>query len=334
MGTWKRPARIANATVALASMLGTSNASAAVEVGSDCMANDGEGGSHFVPLAKAVGSPMPLAAPFDGVATHWTVRKGASLAALSGPERLEVYRPTGVASQVQLVALGDEGVVAGELNSFETRIPVRAEDRFSAFATSSGMGTLFCKTGNSQDIIGIGSEPLAVGDVPKLLTGTEYQVPVSVTIEPDADGDGYGDESQDGCPTIGTYQAPCAAVELRASSRVRKGAILLLVDASAAASVQVDGQVSWRIRQRRRERAAQWKRKRRIVIRLSGGTQQVAPGTTARFRIPLPQRVQRRLKALGRKVALKATIASVATDPAGQVTTDRLEVRLRGRKPR
>ena len=35
------------------------------------------------------------------------------------------------------------------------------------------------------------------------------QIPVFATVEPDADGDGYGDETQDQCPTQATTQGAC-----------------------------------------------------------------------------------------------------------------------------
>jgi hypothetical protein len=53
------------------------------------------------------------------------------------------------------------------------------------------------------------------GDVPVGATQTatgpfpNYRVNVAATIEPDADEDGFGDETQDQCPTDASTQGPC-----------------------------------------------------------------------------------------------------------------------------
>jgi hypothetical protein len=40
----------------------------------------------------------------------------------------------------------------------------------------------------------------------------ETLVNISVVLEPDADHDGFGDETQDQCPTNATTQGPCPTV--------------------------------------------------------------------------------------------------------------------------
>jgi hypothetical protein len=39
--------------------------------------------------------------------------------------------------------------------------------------------------------------------------GSNHQIDVSAVLEADADHDGFGDETQDQCPTNGTTQGPC-----------------------------------------------------------------------------------------------------------------------------
>jgi uncharacterized repeat protein (TIGR01451 family) len=48
------------------------------------------------------------------------------------------------------------------------------------------------------------------------------RVPVAARLEPDADGDGYGDESQDGCPTDATLQDACRVDLALAASADRR----------------------------------------------------------------------------------------------------------------
>ena len=52
------------------------------------------------------------------------------------------------------------------------------------------------------------------GDVLPPTMGTfartpDLQLNVSAILEPDADGDGFGDETQDQCPTDASTQGPC-----------------------------------------------------------------------------------------------------------------------------
>ena len=51
--------------------------------------------------------------------------------------------------------------------------------------------------------------PLVAGQGPRGSVDATGELLVQAVIEPDADGDGFGDETQDGCPTQGSNQGPC-----------------------------------------------------------------------------------------------------------------------------
>ena len=328
-------ARAVTAAALAVTLLGAPAADGAVSVGQTAPGSTNLCGTGNSAQSTEAGPPSYVI-PSPGVITAWQHKAHPS----GGDGRLLVWKGPPVPPLTLAGRSAVETFAGGQLQSFPTRVPVSAGDVLGLRVHSMNTGCTFF-TGAGDTAIARGAAPDIAPGESMMTTSTlpNQRVNVSATLEPDADGDGYGDESQDGCPTIATYQAACPnvelrAVELRAASRVRKRAILLLIDANTAASVQIHGQVGWHIRQRRSGRAAQSSRKRRLVVRLSGGTQDVAPGTTARFRIPLPKRVQRRLRALRRKASLKARISAVATDPAGQVTTERLQVELTGRKRR
>ena len=48
---------------------------------------------------------------------------------------------------------------------------------------------------------------------------TGLRADVSASVEPDADRDGFGDETQDGCPTDASTQGACPATGQRARAR-------------------------------------------------------------------------------------------------------------------
>ena len=64
---------------------------------------------------------------------------------------------------------------------------------------------VFTKKG--EDTIGVAGET-AIGDAPAMLLEGGFRLNVAADIEPDADHDGYGDETQDCCATDPSRQGP------------------------------------------------------------------------------------------------------------------------------
>jgi hypothetical protein len=307
--------------------LGTASpAPAASEVGSRCLANGSASDFTLLQIEQAPGSPLPLTAPASGVVTKWRVNSGLTSVLA---ENLRVFRATGGPNEFQAIADSrSEPIVPGE-NVFDTRIPVRAGDRFGAYAASPS-GALYCTTADPADVMGAVHFNAAVGTTQAYTPNANFQVALSAVVEPDADGDGYGDETQDQCPKGAAYQGKCPHVTLGVVAVARKRSILLRVRGSSEASVHVFGQVGWGIRPKPRRDAGRSRGKTRLIVGLSGGTKNVAPGRATRFRIQLPKAVLRRLGRLTPRESLKAKITAQATDLAGRVTNRRLTVKLKG----
>jgi hypothetical protein len=115
-------------------------------------------------------------APITGVLVHWALRTEASGVGVQPA----VYR--GVSSTP--IDVDAATTTAIPLTTADVRLPVLAGDRLGVHATG--------------------------GSLPRSdVSGTLL---VSGVIEPDADNDGYGDESQDACPAEGSlHVAPCHA---------------------------------------------------------------------------------------------------------------------------
>ena len=90
------------------------------------------------------------------------------------------------------------GTVTSGLNTFDTKISVEAGDRFGVLGSS--IGTLYCNTEDPGDLMGIAEGGIPAGGTATFKEKTGAQAAVSAVIEPDADRDGYGDETQDKCP--------------------------------------------------------------------------------------------------------------------------------------
>ncbi|HEX2392749.1 MAG TPA: hypothetical protein VHI77_07500 [Solirubrobacterales bacterium] len=69
---------------------------------------------------------------------------------------------------------------------------------------------------------------------------TTGELLIQGTIEPDADGDGFGDETQDQCPTQRTTQGPCdTAAPLVSGLRVRHGRIRYTLSEPATVALRL-----------------------------------------------------------------------------------------------
>ena len=110
-----------------------------------------------------------------------------------------------------------EGVADGNNGPFATRIPVVANDlvALGVGPLAAGQNPPYCVFsggGAAQSRVRLladdapGTAPLSWDAMPTY----PYRVSVSASLEPDLDHDGYGDETQDSCPTDATTHGSCA----------------------------------------------------------------------------------------------------------------------------
>lgn len=193
-------------------------------------------GETFVPTADcstfntyvqagSVGNQYEV--PSDGVITSWSHEAGAT-----GPSlKFKVHRPTG-GNNFSLVGESElTATVANQLNSFDTRIPVTSGDLIGMFlAPAESFPTCALLTpGIAQNEVGFFIGDTAVGDNLFTVGPPEGKLDISARLEPDADGDGFGDETQDQCPDDPSTQGACALparigkVKVTGPSRLKKG---------------------------------------------------------------------------------------------------------------
>jgi Domain of unknown function DUF11 len=144
-----------------------------------------------------------------GVVTGWHIKSGS----IGGEVRLRVLRPagggkyTGAGTGAPWKITRDDPYV----NDFPDRLPVKAGDVLAVDNTSNALflstdsGTVKAFTPSVADgatVAPTANEPGA------------RRVLMSADIEPDTDGDGYGDETQDACPAAGDrHLAPCSGAQ-------------------------------------------------------------------------------------------------------------------------
>jgi hypothetical protein len=165
-------------------------------------------------LQSSLQAPGGITSPMDGVVVRWRVRSASSPGTLT----LRIVKPNGSG---QFTGDGTGAPVTpvtdGSVNTFATRLPIHAGEQIGVDCCNAVSDFLFHSTGNASDAFsyfGGGG-----GDQPDLVDGEPFRSPqgtnaniellVNADIEADADHDGYGDETQDLCPTDPTTQGPC-----------------------------------------------------------------------------------------------------------------------------
>ena len=150
------------------------------------------------------GASLAYTSPITGVITRWQLASGSA----GNTVRLRVVRPGDTPGTFHGQGTGLAHTTDAALNQFATeRLHIQAG---WSIALDDAQG-LFFATGLSGALVRWWSPALQDASGASAPTNTSpagYSLQVNADIEPDADGDRYGDETQDGCPGDATRQAP------------------------------------------------------------------------------------------------------------------------------
>jgi hypothetical protein len=210
VGAVTRKLGSAAAVVAIVMLGAAGSAQAALTLGADLTqtansfpcASNAETCTNANPALPPGEQASPAA---DGVVTSWKARINGT-----GPISLQVLDPsilmtTGVSTSATQNVTGTNVIVG----PFPTRQPIRAGELIALKATNATIAMSLMTTSASW----VRWEPfLADGAARAPNTGplnNSFVVLVNAQVEPDADNDHFGDETQDQCPTDATTQGPC-----------------------------------------------------------------------------------------------------------------------------
>jgi hypothetical protein len=214
-------ARLALGSAGIVVALGlfaTPQAVASTTIGDDFASGGCTGsGTPFTRLRAQTSSPGNLyEAPFDGVITSWTGTNG-----MWDHAALRVVR---LGSGTSFSVVGADAQRLDDAINL-VRIPVRQRDVIGLYYD----GTLGCKGSN----VGGGYATRdSLADVSPGSSGSfdpgndfpGYKISVAAQLERDADGDGYGDETQDLCPSDVSTQGLCPVPDMLApDTEITKG---------------------------------------------------------------------------------------------------------------
>jgi hemolysin type calcium-binding protein len=215
---WSYVAVVLVATLALCSA-----ADAAVTIGSDlsrgtappenwvpCLTGD-----HNCTLVQTVLPGRPLTSPIDGVMVRWRIKHASSTA----PFRVRVGRPAAGGAFTGAGTQEIAGFSCPDVCTLDVRLPVKAGDYAGVDASAVAVADIATVSGANL----AAWSPFLVDGQTRPPDGNygDFELLMNADIEPDADADGFGDETQDFCATQGdpANSAPCGPPRIRGKLR-------------------------------------------------------------------------------------------------------------------
>ena len=175
-------------------------------------------GSGFMEAQFLTASSPTYFVPSDGVITSWSA---ASNVAPQQAKLLILERVTnGPPPTYRIVAKSDYGTFgAVGVSTFPTQIPVRMGQEIGVY----GYACAFISPGDVAAASGGMIPEPAIGQEQTLTSlGGDRRADVSANLEPDCDGDGNGDETQDGSLIGGTCPRRTLSLDVN-KHKVKKG---------------------------------------------------------------------------------------------------------------
>jgi hypothetical protein len=268
-------------------------------------------GTPVAPLSTVPGTPS-YATP-HGVLTSWRFHSSGDSAA--GAVRLKIFRYTG--PDLVFKVLAESSLKTLEPDTaydFKERIPVDQGDLLGLTAVSDAEVGITVPGTPQNQLAQFGG-----GDIPPGQTGTatiawpDLRPSVAATVESDADGDGFGDDSQDKCPVDRTTQALCQFSFGRLKRNTKRGAAVLPVTVPGAGTLSLSG----------RGVAGQQASTSRAA---SAGGRAVASASTVKLVVKGKGKKKKTLNETGK---VKLNLAITYTPTGGDPTTRSMKVKLK-----
>jgi hypothetical protein len=326
----RTPRLVTALTIAGSALIGAPEASGAVTVGGDLQpAPSGNGLGCADPSCAWANTTLPgevLTSPVSGVVVRWRAR--VTNVGIDGTKiRLQVIRAagsgafTGVSvSETESLALSGADIV----HLFPTRQSITAGDQLALHADPPGVGSLAITAPTVPGVTQLRWGPaLGIGET-RAPTNTflnDAELLINADVEPDADCDGFGDETQD--PLVSGGCLPAKAAALSGGTAKTKGKQVPLQISCAAAGGNCEGNSIALATTKRvslagpRTSAAKGKR-----INLGGASFSVPAGGTAIVVVPLTK-AGRKLFRTRAKAGATATISGGGQTSAAAVTIKR-----------
>ena len=243
--------------------------------------------------------------PSDGVITSWGYHF-ATAPGGGGPFPIYPTTFSGSGSNWTITALGTSiPTITGGAQSTATRMPVKAGDLFGMTGT-----VLYCADPGGALLYGSMPTGPTVGQSLSTTSAADYVPGVWATLEPDADHDGYGDETQDKCPQSAKYQTACPVASAAGKAAAGKNAAVFTPTAPGDSTVTASAKVKL---------PKSGKHKARTLM-FSSTPLVTANGVGAKLTLKYPSALKSALKKLSKHKKLKLTVNVTSTGLANTAT--------------
>jgi phage baseplate assembly protein gpV len=274
-------------------------------------------------LQTGVASGNSYTVPSPGVITSWSFDDGAAI--VPDLELKVARRVTG--HSYSIVGTSVAGTqTPNTVSTYPTHISVSAGDVIGEFENGGDCGA-DGTTSDTYEWITTTNEPL--GATATFMPLAQILFPVSASVEPDADSDGFGDETQDKCPTNSSTQGPCPPPPPPAPDTRRPsvsssgtnaklssgGSISFSMTADEAATGNATGTISVPTTAK--------------TVRFKSTKVTLAAGKLTRIALKLSKRNAKAVRKALRHHNLKAKITVRVKDAAGNQTIKKLAVTLK-----
>jgi hypothetical protein len=308
----------------------SSSALAATTVGQLATPDSSPCGGPATLIQTAVGSGASYTVPAAGVITSWSVNDGPQpLVGL----KLKVVTPLPDGLNYTLAGESDAGAqVPSAINTYSARIPVRPGDDLGIF---EGQGDCNASVAPG-DFVFVGAFDMPLGTTSPLISLEGIRLPITALVEPDADADGFGDETQDQCPGDASAHglcpapvtppvvtppaldvtAPAITVSAAATRLSTLGSIAFFVTSSEAATGTAGASVKLPTKPR--------------VVLFASRKLSLGGGVRTKVSLKLSKAAAGRVRSLlkrGKRPVVTATVS--LQDAAGNATTMKLDVKLK-----
>jgi hypothetical protein len=275
----------------------------------------------FIVPTDPNGDPDQNGSPVSGVITKFRVRAFAVDQPGTVTLRVgDVSRPNAMDTSTAIATVTATGPTVPipvipdpetPIREFDARVPVK-QGQHLGLDPSATVNAVYASSGDKFTYSF--EPPLVEGQGARGSSGVTEELLVRATVEPDADGDGFGDETQDQCPTQASTQGPCAAPPppklTVAGAAVSGGRISYTLSRDAAVSLSLARQVAGRRVKGRCVKPTRANRRRKACRRYTPfkATFGTAPGVAGANSLPLPKHNGRRLPRGSYRLTIRAAL--------------------------
>lgn len=274
---------------------------AGTQIGQDCTTNSGGPPQMF---QTAASSGASYVVPSNGILVKWGTRTGT----IGQPVMTAATFATQSGSDINVVRWTPFQLAADNAaTEFPARIPVVAGELLgmSVYNGSASMCSGFTPT---ADLIlyGGGSPLITPGN--SFTPGSaipSHRVPIWGVIEADADGDGFGDETQDKCPQSADYVDACPVLEI--SQKLSGGSKQINVLATASVNTSLTA-------------TAKVKLSKKKTVTVTSKATAAKAGKLTTVKLTLPKSVVNAIKQLKKGKSLSASVTLTGQGIANTAT--------------